>query len=130
MKQVTVVAAIIEKDNKVLCMQRGQDRHDYTSFKWEFPGGKIELGETNEQALTRELSEEMNLHVEINSFFGVFKHEYPDFELTLHVYKCSPIDKDFVLNVHNDFKWLEKGELETLEWAPADQGIVAKYIAE
>lgn len=130
MKEIFVVAAIIEHDNKILCMQRGEDKHYYTSFKWEFPGGKIEEGETNEEALKREIMEEMNLNVELKSRFCDIRHIYPDFILNMFCFKCSSNTKEFRLNVHNDFKWLSKSQLYILDWAPADKPIIDKLMEE
>ena len=82
-KHYHVVAAVIEVDGKVLCMQRGVTRYPYTSHLWEFPGGKIEPGETPQQALHRELIEEMDLDVEVHERLAVVTHDYPDFTITL-----------------------------------------------
>ena len=128
MKEIFVVAAIIEHDKKILCMQRGKDKNDYTSFKWEFPGGKIEEGETKEEALKREIMEEMNLSIEIKSHFCDIRHVYPDFILNMYCFKCSSSTQEFELNVHNDFKWLKKSKLNTLDWAPADKPIIDKLM--
>lgn len=130
MKQIYVVAAIIEFDNKILCMQRGKDKHEYTSFKWEFPGGKIEEGETKENALRREILEEMDLQVKIGNHFCDIHYTYPDFVLNMYCYLCSVTTKKFKLNVHNDFKWLNKSDLNGLDWAPADKAIIDKLMEE
>lgn len=130
MKEIFVVAAIIENDNKILCMQRGKDKHEYTSFKWEFPGGKIEEGETKENALKREIFEEMNLEIEIKKHFCDIRHVYPDFILNMYCFKCIALKTEFKLNVHNDYKWLSKKELGDLDWAPADKPIIDKLMEE
>lgn len=130
MKKIKVVAGIIEYEGKILCMQRDQGKFDYVSFKWEFPGGKIEEGETKEQALKRELQEEMELSVDILGHFADVVYEYPDFEITMFCYKCRAHSSQFKLNVHKDFKWLTKENLNTLDWAPADQPIVKKILEE
>ena len=130
MKQIEVVAGIIEHKNKVLCMQRDMGKYEYVSLKWEFPGGKIEAGETKEAALKRELQEEMDLEVDIVEHFCDIRHVYPDFILNMYCYKCTTDDLDFKLNVHKDFKWLQKEELESLDWAPADWPIVRRLMEE
>lgn len=128
MKTIEVVAGIIENDGKILCMQRDQGKHDYISFKWEFPGGKIEIGETKEQALVRELQEEMELDVEVVEHFLDIEHQYPDFIIKMYCFRCNTEDLNFKLNVHKDFKWLPKEELLTLDWAEADKPIVNKLV--
>lgn len=123
-KQVEVVAGIIEFENKILCMQRDKGKFDYVSYKYEFPGGKIEEGEGHQQALERELKEEMEMQVDIGKRFCVVNHEYPDFVVTMNVYLCKAKSKEFVLNVHKSFKWLDLKDLKTLDWAAADIPVV------
>ena len=130
MKQIEVVAGIIEYDGKILCMQRDVSKYDYISFKWEFPGGKIEQGETNEQALKRELQEEMELEVEVLSHCIDIEHQYKDFIIKMYCYKCKAESLNFKLNVHKDFKWLKKEDLLSLDWAAADLPVVNKLLAE
>ena len=130
MKHIEVVAGVIEHDGKILCMERAQGKYDYVSFKWEFPGGKIEVGESKEDALRRELREEMEMDVEIISHFLDVYHEYPDFSMNMYSFRCKAKSKDFKMNVHNDFKWLEKDELKTLDWAQADVPIMEKVITD
>lgn len=83
MKHYNVVAAVVCHDGKYLCMQKGKTKFEYTSYKWEFPGGKIELGETPQQALARELMEEMEYPVEVGEELVTVNHEYPDFSITM-----------------------------------------------
>lgn len=128
MKEIKVVAGIIENNGKILCMQRDKGKYDYVSFKWEFPGGKIEAGETNEQALRRELYEEMDLEVKIENHFCDIEYTYPDFKIIMFCYKCNTKDINFKLNVHKDFKWLEISKLNTIDWAAADKPIVKKLM--
>ena len=130
MKEIKVVAGIIENNGKILCMQRDKGKYDYVSFKWEFPGGKIEDGETNEQALKRELLEEMDLEVDVENHFCDVEYTYPDFKVIMFCYKCNTRELYFKLNVHKDYKWLEKSELNIIDWAPADMPIVKKLMEE
>ena len=126
MKRYEVVAAVIEYENKILCMQRGEAKYDYTSYKFEFPGGKVEAGEENHIALSRELREEMDLDVVIgeDDYLLTVDHTYPDFVITMHAYLCKVTTPNFVMKEHVDFKWLPVSELDTLEWAEADKPIV------
>ena len=130
MKHIEVVAGIIEYNDKILCMQRDKGKFDYVSFKWEFPGGKIEEGETKEEALKRELREEMEMDVEITNHFLDISHEYPDFTMNMYVFKCKAKSEKFVMNVHHDFKWLPLTEISSLDWAPADTPAVEKLLEE
>ena len=126
MKHYEVVAAVIEYKDKILCMQRGEAKYDYTSYKFEFPGGKVEAGEENYIALSRELREEMDLDVAVGEkdYLLTVKHAYPDFAITMHAYLCKVDAPDFVMKEHVDFKWLPIYELDTLDWAEADKPIV------
>ena len=125
MKTVEVVAAIIIEDNKILCTQRSID-DPYLSLKWEFPGGKIEKEETHEQALKREIKEELNLDISVDKFFMLVNHRYSHFNLVMHTYLCSMEEDKFTLNEHHHYKWLEPNQLTTLDWAEADIEIVEK----
>lgn len=129
MKKVEVVAAVIFHNNKILCVQRGENKYSYISFKYEFPGGKVENGETNEAAIKREILEELNLEISIDSQFLTVNHEYPDFILTMHSFICFCDNPSIELSEHIDCKWLDKTELKTLDWAAADVPIVDKLIA-
>ena len=127
-KKVEVVAAIIKHKNKILCVQRGENKLSYISNKYEFPGGKIEAGETREEAIIREIQEELKMTISTNEDFLTVEHEYPDFFLTMHSYVCSCVDPTVYLTEHIDYKWLTISELEGLDWAGADIPIVAKLI--
>jgi 8-oxo-dGTP diphosphatase len=129
MKKIKVVAAVIFWNDLVLCVQRPKNKLFYISEKFEFPGGKIEEGETKEEALKRELLEELNLTVEIKSFFMTVEHEYPDFEITMHSFICEVDSGELILNEHIDKKWLKINELNSLDWAEADIPIVEKLIS-
>jgi 8-oxo-dGTP diphosphatase len=129
MKKVEVVAAVIFHNNKILCVQRGDNKYNYIAFKYEFPGGKVESGETNETAIKREILEELNLKISIDSKFITVNHQYPDFTLVMHSFICSCNNPEIELSEHVDFKWLDKTELKKLDWAAADIPIVDKLIA-
>ena len=126
MKHYEVVAAVIACQNKILCMQRGKAKFEYVSYKFEFPGGKVEAGEENHNALARELQEEMDMNVTIDEkdYLLTVEHTYPDFAITMHAYLCKVEKPDFVMKEHISFKWLPVEELETLDWAEADKPIV------
>ena len=127
-KKIEVVAAIIYFEKEILCVQRPKNKLHYISEKFEFPGGKIETGETQEEALTREIYEELNIKPNIKSLFLTVIHEYPDFELTMHGFICEVETKEITLNEHIDHKWLKIEEIEQLDWAAADIPIVEKII--
>lgn len=128
MKKIEVVAAVIFCKDQVLCVQRPKNKLPYISEKYEFPGGKLEEGETKEEALHRELLEELNLSTKIKSLFLTVVHQYPDFELTMHSFLCEVDTKELVLNEHIDQKWLTIKDLDTLDWAAADVPIVDKLV--
>ncbi len=124
MKHIEVVAAVILNNNQYLCVQRNFSRYDYISLKYEFPGGKVELNETNEEALSREIKEELNLEIEIDKHIITIEHTYPDFKISMHTYLCKCDNREITLNEHIAFKWLEKEDLLILDWAEADIPIV------
>jgi 8-oxo-dGTP diphosphatase len=124
MKHIEVVAAVIENENQYLCVQRNANKYDYISYKYEFPGGKVEPNETNEEALTREIQEELNLEIQIQKHIITVEHTYPDFKISMHTYLCSSVNRTLTLNEHVDHKWLNKLELPSLDWAGADVPIV------
>ena len=126
MKKIEVVAGIIYCTNQILCVQRPKNKLHYISEKFEFPGGKIEEGETQKEALKREILEELNISTKIKSLFMTVVHEYPDFELTMHTFICEVETKELTLVEHIDQKWLTPEELKTLDWAAADIPIVNK----
>jgi 8-oxo-dGTP diphosphatase len=123
-KHYDVVAAVVKKDNKYLCMQRCRSRYEYTSEKWEFPGGKIEYGENGYEALIREIKEEMDWDVFVGSKIATIIHEYPDFIISLTAYKCLGSDYEFKLLDHLDFKWLAKEDMYGLNWTEADRKLL------
>ena len=124
MKTIEVVAAIIVRDGKILCVQRAEHEKEYVSLKWEFPGGKVEVGESREEALVREIREELSVDIEVLEFFITVEHTYPDFHLTMHVFKCALQSGEIVLNEHVDMKWLAVEELGSLDWAAADVPVI------
>jgi len=126
-KHYNVVAAVIEVNGKVLCMQRGSTRYSYTSHLWEFPGGKIEEGETPQQALHRELLEEMDLDVEVREHLATVTHDYPDFTITLAAYRCVADTTQFTMREHAASRWLPWSELMTLPWCAADERLIAQF---
>lgn len=130
MKELNVVAAILIYNNKILCAQRSEGKFDYISYKYEFPGGKLEKGESPEEGLHRELIEEMDVNVDINKmqYFNTVDHEYPDFKIKMHSFICDVEDDKINLKEHNAIKWLKKEQLNTLDWAAADLPIVDELI--
>lgn len=123
-REIQVVAAVIEFGGEILCVQRGANKFDYIAFKWEFPGGKIESGESESEALSREISEELELKVEVREKLMTVNHEYPDFHLIMHAYHCGAPDKNLSLTEHIAQKWKSKTDLGDLDWAAADIPIV------
>ena len=128
MKHYSVVAAVVCKDNKYLCMQKGRTRFDYTSYKWEFPGGKIEAGETPQQALARELLEEMDYSVEVGEEIVTVNHTYPDFSIEMTAFLCTPLSATFRMKEHVAFEWRNREDLRELDWAAADIGVVERIV--
>ena len=126
MKQVEVVAAIIQHNDKILCVQRGENKLPYISKKYEFPGGKIEPGESKEETIIREIKEELNMEISVIKEFITVNHEYPDFFLTMHSYICNCENSHLTLTEHIDYKWLSISEMDQLDWAAADIPIVNK----
>ena len=121
MKTIEVVAAIIRKGDKIFATQRG-----YGDFKdwWEFPGGKMEPGETPEEALVREIREELDTEISIDKFLYTVDWDYPHFHLTLHCYMSSLLNEAIHLNEHEAARWLGREELDTVNWLPADREIL------
>ena len=124
MKTIEVVAAVIFREGKVLCVQRPQNSKEYISSKWEFPGGKVEQGEDRIQALKREIREELHLEIQNIDFLMTVEHTYPDFHLEMHAYTCEIFSGEPVLTEHVDMKWLPVDKLDQLDWAAADIPIV------
>ena len=121
MKKIEVVAAIFRKDNSIFATEKG-----YGEFKgyWEFPGGKVEPGESLEEALRREIREELQVEIHIEEKFTELDYDYPKFHLTMHCYFCSVLSGKITLVEATDARWLTKEELNTVNWLPADISLI------
>lgn len=125
MKTIRVVAAIIIENGKVFATQRG-----YGEFKdgWEFPGGKIEPDETPEAAVVREIREELDIEIEVLELLGTVEYDYPKFHLSMDCFICKIKSGNLVLKEHEAAKWLTKETLDSVEWLPADQGLIGEIV--
>ena len=123
MRQIEVVAAIIQRDGAYFATQRG-----YGEFEgmWEFPGGKIEPGESREVALKREIQEELGVDIAIENILCTTEYDYPSFHLTMHCYICSIEAGEIVLREHKSARWLRPEELGSVEWLPADKDVISR----
>lgn len=121
MKSIEVVAAIITKDGKYFATQRG-----YGDFAggWEFPGGKMEPGETPQDALVREIKEELDADITVGELFETVEYDYPTFHLTMHCFLCELVSDHVVLLEHDAAKWLSAEKLDSVDWLPADWGLI------
>ena len=123
MKKIEVVAAIIIRDGKVFATQRG-----YGQWQgwWEFPGGKIEAGECPQEALVREIREELEAEIQVGELIETVEWDYPAFHLTMHCFVCSLVSQSMHLNEHEASAWLTRETLHSVKWLPADEGLILK----
>lgn len=124
MKKVEVVAAVIAREGKILAVRRGVSKLDYISEKWEFPGGKMEEGESQEETIRREIKEELSMEIQPIRHLLSHTHHYPDFSIELHTWLCTPLSEDLRLNEHKAFLSLEVKDLKVMDWAEADVEVV------
>lgn len=123
MKTIEVAAAIITHSGRIFATQRG-----YGEFKdgWEFPGGKMEPGETPQQALVREIQEELDTEIEVGELVETVEYDYPGFHLTMHCFLCTIRSGALILKEHEAARWLTREELDDVDWLPADVKVVEK----
>lgn len=121
MRKIEVVAAVLVRDGRVFATQRG-----YGEFKdkWEFPGGKMEAGEGREEALRREIREELDAEIAVGKLLCTVEYDYPAFHLTMHCYLCSVVSGTLVLKEHESARWLSADGLESVDWLPADIQVI------
>ena len=127
MKKIKVVAAVIRDDNKIFATARG-----YGEFKgqWEFPGGKVEEGETLQQALVREIKEELDADIEVGELIDTIEYDYPTFHLSMDCFWAKAVTGQIVLKEAEAAKWLTKETLDSVQWLPADITLIEKIKAE
>lgn len=123
MKIIKVVAAVIKNDDKIFATQRG-----YGEFEggWEFPGGKIEPGETPQEALEREIMEELETEISVGDLIDTIEYDYPSFHLSMDCFWCKVKQGELVLKEHEAAQWLSKAELDSVNWLPADITLIDK----
>ena len=123
-KEVFVAAGLIFENGKLFATRRGECKYPYVAHKYEFPGGKIEQGESAQDCVKRELKEELNMDVKVGALFAVERFEYPDFIINLSVYECERLS-DFILKEHEECAFFSPSELNEADFAPADKEILA-----
>ncbi len=126
MKTIEVVAAIIMNEKNEILIAKRTD----TKFKdmWEFPGGKIEINETNEHALVREIQEELEVLIKVDKYVGKIEYQYDEFKLIMHSYISFIVQGQINLNVHQDIKWIKLDEINKINWVPADVLVIEKML--
>ena len=122
-KHIKVAAALLFENGRVFATKRGDSPYPYVAHKFEFPGGKIEAGERGEDAVKRELKEELDMDVEVGGLYASHTFEYPDFIITLFLYECE-MRSAFLLKEHESYAWIAPKDLNEDEWAPADADIL------
>ena len=123
-KHVQVAAALLFQNGKIFATKRGDSPYSYVAHKYEFPGGKIEANERGEDAVKRELKEELDMEVAVGSLYACHTFEYPDFIITLSLFECE-MQSNFILKEHESYAWIAPADLKEEEWAPADADILA-----
>lgn len=123
-KHLNVVCAVIHDDDKILCTQRLRKGPNYIAEHWEFPGGKVNEGESDHEALRREILEEMDWNIYVGAKLGSVEYDYPDFSISLTAYDCMAHDNDFKLLEHIDSCWLKPEEFSKLDWTEADAALI------
>lgn len=125
MKTVRVVAAVIRSEDKIFATARG-----YGEFKgqWEFPGGKIEPGETPQEALVREIQEELDVKIKVGDLIDIIEYDSPSFHLSMDCFWCIVTDGEITLKEAEDARWLSKDELYSVDWLPADMELIEKLV--
>ncbi len=123
MKTIRVVAAVIRDENRIFATQRG-----YGEYKdgWEFPGGKIEEGETPQQALKREIMEELDTEIIVGDFIDTIEYDYPNFHLSMDCFWCRMVNGNLTLKEHEAAKWLDRNSIDSVDWLPADITLIEK----
>ena len=122
-KHIRVVAALLFDNGKVFATKRGDSPYPYVAHKYEFPGGKIEENESEQDAVKRELKEELDMDVKVGGLYARLTHEYPDFIITLAIYECEMLST-FALKEHESYAWIAPKDLREEEWAPADADVL------
>ncbi|MBQ6314137.1 MAG: 8-oxo-dGTP diphosphatase MutT [Mogibacterium sp.] len=123
MKRIEVAAAIIIRDGRIFATQRGYGNYRH---KWEFPGGKLESGETGEQAIVREIREELEADISVGELFYTVDHDYPEFHVTMYCYLCTLKSDHLTLVEHEAAKWLGRDDIDSVDWLPSDLEVVDK----
>lgn len=123
MKTIKVVAAVIRNENKIFATKRGYGEY---KGRWEFPGGKIEPGETPQDALRREIKEELDTEISVGELLDTIEYDYPDFHLSMDCFRCEIISGDLILKEHEAARWLTSESLYDVNWLPADKLLLQK----